>query len=87
MNNIAKYRSKKGLTQNELAEELKVTSGAVGMWETGKRVPSLDMAKDIADYFNASIEEVFFEEKDNVMLVNETKASIDYLIERKAVER
>ena len=52
MNNIAKYRAKKGLTQNELAEELKVTSGAVGMWETGKRVPNLDMAKDIADYFN-----------------------------------
>lgn len=65
MNNIAKYRAKKGLTQNELAEELNVTSGAVGMWETGKRVPNLDMAKEIADYFDTTIEEIFFTEKDN----------------------
>lgn len=70
MNNIAKYRAKKGLTQNELAEELKVTSGAVGMWETGKRVPNLDMAKDIADYFNTTIEEIFFVEKNNNVLAN-----------------
>lgn len=68
MNNIAKYRAKKGLTQNELAEELNVTSGAVGMWETGKRVPNLDMAKEIADYFNTTIEEIFFAEKDNETL-------------------
>lgn len=73
MNNIAKYRAKKGLTQNELAEELKVTSGAVGMWETGKRVPNLDMAKEIADYFNTTIEDIFFAEKDNVMLAKRTK--------------
>lgn len=73
MNNIAKYRAKKGLTQNELAEELKVTSGAVGMWETGKRVPNLDMAKEIADYFNTTIEDIFFGEKDNVMLAKRTK--------------
>jgi len=70
VNNIAKYRAKKGLTQNELAEELKVTSGAVGMWETGKRVPNLDMAKDIADYFNTTIEEIFFVEKNNNVLAN-----------------
>ncbi|WP_041669615.1 helix-turn-helix transcriptional regulator [Acetobacterium woodii] len=68
MNNIAKYRAKNGLTQNELAEELKVTSGAVGMWETGKRVPNLDMAKEIADYFNATIEDIFFAGENNVML-------------------
>lgn len=71
MNNIAKYRANKGLTQNELAEELKVTSGAVGMWETGKRVPNLDMAKEIADYFNTTIEEIFFTEENNETLANE----------------
>lgn len=71
MNNIAKYRAKKGLTQNELAEELKVTSGAVGMWETGKRVPNLDMAKEIADYFNTTIEEIFFAKENNETLANE----------------
>ena len=72
MNNIAKYRAKKGLTQNELAEELKVTSGAVGMWETGKRVPNLDMAKDIADYFNTTIEEIFFAGENNDTLANKS---------------
>ncbi len=75
MNNISKYRNKKGLTQSELAEELNVTSGAVGMWETGKRVPNLEMAKEIADYFNKTIEAIFFIEKGNEMLAKSKKAN------------
>ncbi|URN83517.1 helix-turn-helix transcriptional regulator [Acetobacterium wieringae] len=75
MNNISKYRAMKGLTQNDLAEDLNVTSGAVGMWETGKRVPNLEMAKVIADYFNVTIEEIFFTDENNETLAKEPKAS------------
>lgn len=75
MNNISKYRAIKGLTQNDLAEDLNVTSGAVGMWETGKRVPNLEMAKVIADYFNVTIEEIFFADENNETLAKEPKAS------------
>ena len=33
--NIAKYRAKKGLTQDQLAEKFGVTAQAVSKWETG----------------------------------------------------
>ena len=59
------------MTQNDLAGELKVTAGAVGMWETGKRMPSLEMAKEFADYFQTTIEELFFNEEYNIMLAKE----------------
>lgn len=71
MNIVSIYRSKKGMTQNDLAGELKVTAGAVGMWETGKRMPSLEMAKEFADYFQTTIEELFFNEEYNIMLAKE----------------
>jgi len=71
VNIVSIYRSKKGMTQNDLAGELKVTAGAVGMWETGKRMPSLEMAKEFADYFQTTIEELFFNEEYNIMLAKE----------------
>lgn len=71
MNNIAKYRKRKGLTQKELASELNVTAGAVGMWEMGKRRPDIDKAKNIADYFETSIENIFFAQYANEMIVND----------------
>lgn len=60
MNKIAEFRKKNGLTQKELAKELNVTSGAVGMWELDKRRPPLDKAKKIAEYFNTTIDKIFF---------------------------
>lgn len=53
---IKKLREEKGLFQQDLADELHVTKGAVGMWETNKRVPDLETINKIADFFNVSIE-------------------------------
>lgn len=53
---IKELREKRGLYQQDLANELHVTKGAVGMWETNKRVPDLETINRIADFFNVSIE-------------------------------
>lgn len=53
---ISKLRAEKELNQRELASLLGVSSGAIGMWETGKRQPDLDTVKKIADVFNVSID-------------------------------
>lgn len=53
---IKELREKSGLYQQDLANELHVTKGAVGMWETNKRVPDLETINRIADFFNVSIE-------------------------------
>lgn len=53
---IKELREKKGLFQQDLANELHVTKGAVGMWETNKRVPDVETIRNIADYFKVSVD-------------------------------
>lgn len=53
---ISKLRSEKGMNQRELANVLGVSNGAIGMWETGKREPDLDMVSKIAAFFNVSVD-------------------------------
>ena len=63
-NNLDKLRKLKGLTQEEFAKELKVSRQTVSAIENGKYKPSLDLAFDIALYFNKTIEEIFIYEKE-----------------------
>lgn len=51
---LSKLRSENNLNQRDLATELGVSSGAIGMWETGKRFPDLTMLVKIATFFNVS---------------------------------
>ena len=62
--NLDKLRKLKGLTQEEFANELKVSRQTVSAIENGKYNPSLDLAFEIALYFNKTIEEIFIYEKE-----------------------
>jgi transcriptional regulator with XRE-family HTH domain len=53
--NIAALRIEKGLTQRQLATELNISSGALGMYETEKREPDIVTMQKFADYFNVDI--------------------------------
>ena len=63
-NNLDTLRKLKGLTQEEFANELKVSRQTVSAIENGKYNPSLDLAFEIALYFNKTIEEIFIYEKE-----------------------
>ena len=65
-NNLDKLRKIKGLTQEEFAKELRVSRQTVSAIENGKYNPSLDLAFEIALYFNMTIEEVFTYEKGGI---------------------
>ena len=62
--NLDKLRKLKGLTQEEFAKELKVSRQTVSAIENGKYNPSLDLAFEIALYFNKTIEEIIIYEKE-----------------------
>ena len=62
--NLDKLRKLKGLSQEEFAKELKVSRQTVSAIENGKYNPSLDLAFEIALYFNKTIEEIFIYEKE-----------------------
>jgi len=61
MNTFAKIlrelRDEKGLTQVQLAKELKFgTYTVITNWESGKRMPDIENLKMLADYFKVSID-------------------------------
>ena len=49
-------RLDKGLTQDELANELKTTKQAISHYERGTRYPKPDMLDAISDYFNVDMD-------------------------------
>ena len=53
---IRALRKKSGFTQEQLAEALGVTTGAVHKWESGKATPELEMLVDIAEFFETSVD-------------------------------
>jgi putative transcriptional regulator len=52
-------RAVKGVTQEQLAEELGVTRQTINAVESGKYSPSLELAFKLAHYFDTTIEEIF----------------------------
>jgi putative transcriptional regulator len=61
-NRLKVYRAIHDLTQEQLAQELKVTRATINSIETGRYDPSLKLAFKIARYFKVPIEELFLDE-------------------------
>lgn len=51
---IAFLRIKKGISQAELGRRLGVSASAVGMYEQGRRAPSLDIVVRLAQEFDVT---------------------------------
>jgi len=52
---LFELRSKKGLSQDELAERVFVTRQAVSRWENGETVPNTETLKRLSEVFDVSI--------------------------------
>ena len=52
MNIVKELRKKKGIQQKELAIEIGVSRPTVSEWESGKKDPSGERLKKLAQYFN-----------------------------------
>ena len=52
---IFELRTKRGLSQEELAEKVFVTRQAVSRWETGETIPNIDTLKLLSKLFDVSI--------------------------------
>ena len=56
--NIRSIREQAGLSQRDFAEGFGVSNGAVGMWETGKRQPDLNMLIQIAHFGGTNLDDL-----------------------------
>jgi Predicted transcriptional regulators len=63
-NEVRRLREARGLSQGELAQELRVSRQTVNAIETGRYLPSLPLAFVIARFFGRPIEEIFHEHAD-----------------------
>lgn len=55
---LQELRKKKGLTQEQLAQELYVSRAAVSKWESGRGYPNIDSLKAIAKFYGVTIDEL-----------------------------
>ena len=53
---IRSFRKKRALTQEQLAEAMGVSTGAVYKWEAGLSQPELSMLLELADFFDTSVD-------------------------------
>lgn len=63
---IYELRTKKGLSQEELAEKVFVTRQAVSRWETGETIPNIDTLKLLSQLFDVSINTLLASPRDLV---------------------
>ena len=54
--NIRTFRKERSLTQEQLAEALGVTAGAVYKWEAKLSIPELGLIIQMADFFDISVD-------------------------------
>ena len=55
---IADARKKKGMTQDQLAEAMGVSSQAVSKWENDISCPDITLLPQLADYFGTSVDDL-----------------------------
>ena len=58
---LATYRG--SLKQEALARDLKISTSAVSMYESGKRTPKDKTKQALATYFGTTVEELFYTEQ------------------------
>ncbi|TYC49587.1 XRE family transcriptional regulator [Weissella muntiaci] len=56
--NIKMLRIHKGMTQEELADELHISRVSVTLYEEGKRIPSLDIIMALSIFFDRTIDDI-----------------------------
>ena len=58
-NHLAKLRSKKNISQQQLADSIGVSRKTISTVETGRFTPSVVIALKLAKYFDIPVEKIF----------------------------
>ena len=81
-------RKEKGLTQEQLAEQVGVARRTISRWETGSNMPDLDILLELADFYSVDLREILDGERKSEQMNEELKETVlqvaDYSNEEKA---
>ena len=70
---LKELRKEMGITQEEFAEKLDVSSRTISRWETGANMPDISLLVNIAEIFNVSIPEIINGERKSENMNQETR--------------
>ena len=70
---LKELRKEMGITQEEFAEKLDVSSRTISRWETGTNMPDISLLVNIAEIFNVSIPEIINGERKSEIMEKEVK--------------
>ena len=75
---LKKLRTEKGLSQQNLAEQMYVTRSTIARWENGSRLPDVAMLSLLSDCLNVDVDTLLFaamesDESPNVIMVDDRK--------------
>ncbi len=59
-NQLKALRSKRGISAEEMAKSVGISTSAVGMYENGYRIPRDQIKIRIAEFYGVSVESIFF---------------------------
>lgn len=86
---ILELRTKKGLSQDELAEKVYVTRQAVSRWENGKCMPDYSIVKSLCEELEVTVAELLDGEKaeDKSVRIYDDEQMLDLLRRTQELEK
>ena len=73
---LKELRKEKVITQEQLAEKIKVSGRTVSRWETGSNMPDISLLAELADFYDVSIPEIIDGERKSEQMNEELKETV-----------
>ena len=73
---LKELRKEKVITQEQLAEKIKVSGRTVSRWETGSNMPDISLLAQLADFYDVSIPEIIDGERKSENMNEEVKETV-----------
>lgn len=84
---LRELRTEKGLTQEQLAEKLNVSSRTVSRWENGNNMPDLSIIVELADFYDVDIRELLNGERKSEKMNEDLKETLEAVAQYSAAEK
>lgn len=84
---LKELRKEKGLTQEQLAEQLSVSNRSVSRWETGSTLPDISIMIELAQFYEVDIKEIIDGERKSENMDKEVIETLERVGEYTGAEK
>ena len=84
---LKELRKEKDITQEQLAEKIKVSGRTVSRWDTGSNMPDISLLAELADFYDVSIPEIIDGERKSENMNEEVKEVVSKMSDYAETEK